>query len=331
MEYLVPFPFHASDSGAWPPLEFTSNGVPLTVRRPYGSIEKHATSIQSGNEEADAYCTVVRVSHPNKFNFHPDEGWKIVRLLLAWIRVKCRHYWLLHGINGFGAAYRGTLFSRQGTRITYQNLAMYGPNVIVNPLTPDLWMTMKNEMAAASDPPIEDGLFCDALLSIVAGDLMKALLEAGVAAEVALTKLLVEVSQSHPVTSAKRDFTNNGGDRHSFGKKLSEWTRKLGLEPVDRFLFPNMNQDWSRQVGELYKLRNGVAHGGNNPGANHNEVVGLMFAANTLLEYCRIQRLHQDLPTFTMPPGTSPAHQIRMCHDACISTSSSEVVADLNA
>jgi|ERR1017187_1330300 hypothetical protein len=322
MEYLLPVPFHALDPSPWDPLSFTLRGIPITVYRPVGTLGRHQAAGQTGNEEVDSYCTIIRLSRPNDVELSPDEGWRIVRQLLEWIRVKCRHYWLLHGINGFGAAYRGTLFTRENNRTTQQNLAMYGPNVIVNPLTREIWKTLAKELEEGSEPPIEDALYCDSLLSIVAGNLTKALLEAGVALEVALTRLLVDVAGSQPSTPAKKNFIRKQGDRDSSGKKLAEWTRALALDPIEAFIFPDAPPDWLAQVRILYQMRNGVAHGGAAGSVGYIEVVRHMFAANALLEYVRTQRLKLGLKTYSMPTGATPARQLRLCHEGCISTSS---------
>jgi len=322
MEYLLPFPFHAVDPSPWQPLHFEWNGTPVTLYRPVPTFGHQEATGQSGNEAFDAYCTMIRVACPNHGKVSPDEGWRIARRLLEWIRIKCRHYWLLHGINGFGAAYRGTLFTRQGHQITQQNLAMYGPNVIVNPMTREIWETLAKELEEGSEPPIEDALYCDSLLSIVAGNLTKALLEAGIALEVALTRLLVDVAASLPSTPGKKSFLRNQGDRNSFGKKLTQWTQTLGLDPIDTFTVPNAPPDWLIKVRALYQLRNGVAHGGGTGSTDYLEVVRHMFAANALLEYVRVQRLRQGLKTYTMPAGITPAEQIRLCHNAHLSASS---------
>lgn len=322
MEYLLPFPFHTVDPSPWNPLQFEWKGTPVTIHRPVPTFGHQLAIGQSGNEEFDAYCTMVRVGHPNDVELSADEGWRIAKRLLEWVRVKCRHYWLLHGINGFGAAYRGTLFTRQDSRITQQNLAMYGPNVIVNPLTREIWETLAKEMEEGSEPPIEDALYCDALLSIVAGNLTKALLEAGVAVEVALTRLLVDVAASQPSTPGKKSFLRDQGDRNSFGKKLTQWTRTLGLDPIDAFTASNAASDWLVKIKALYQLRNGVAHGGTAANADNLAVIQHMFAANALLEYVRVQRLKLGLSTYAMPAGTTPAEQIRLCHNAHISASS---------
>jgi len=329
MEYLLAFPFHAVDPNPWPPIEFLVNGTPITIRRPIGIIAKHADGVQLGNEEADAYCTIIRLSTPTSVQLSTDDGWKIVKRLLEWIRVKWRHYWLLHGIGGFGATYRGTLFVRDGGRFSQQNIAVYGPNVIVNPLTLELWSTLPLEMENNAELPLADSIYCDSLLSIVAGDTTKALLEAGVAMEVALTKLLVDVSKTEPSCVAKSKFIRQKGDRQSFGIKLCEWTKKLALQPIESFTFDGMPPKWHETVREVYKLRNGVAHGGQTGAADFQTVVKGMFAASALLQYCRMQRLCLGLSAFSMPANVSPYQQVRFCHNGHISTSSNALTATL--
>jgi hypothetical protein len=330
IEYPFPYPFHAVDPNPWPPISFDWNGIPITVYRPLGAITSHDTSVQTGNEQADAYCTVIRLSTPPTFQLSTDDGWRIIKRLLEWIRVKGRHYWLLHGNAGFGAAYRGTLFVREGRQISYQNVALYGPNVIVNPLSSELWSSMAFELQTNAELPLADSIYCDSLLSIVAGDILKALLEAGVAMEVALTRLLVDVSTSMPASSAKASFIRKDGDRHAFGKKLGEWTKNLGLEPVESFTFKGAPPKWHATALELYKLRNGVAHAGQvGTSGTFHEVVNAMFSAGALLEYCRSQRKRLGLPVFSMPANTSPWQHVRLCHDGHISIASELKTAPL--
>lgn len=329
MEYLLAFPFHALDHNPWPPLTIIHNGIPVTIYRPIGASTTQITPIQTGNEAADAYCTVIRLSVPVGHNLCTNEGWTIIKRLLEWIRVKCRHYWLLHGIAGFGATYRGSLFTREGQHITQQNIAVYGPNVIVNPLTRDIWLTLKQELEGNVPVPLADSLYCDALLSIVAGDTTKALLEAGVAMEVALTKLLVDFSNAPPSSPPKANFIRSGGDRNSFTKKLREWTLKLGLDHVEKFTFDGAPQNWQETATKVYKLRNGVAHSGTNAGGDFMDIVKGMYAAATLLEYCRAQRLRLGLEAFSMPPSLSPWKQVRLCHNGNVRAYSNTLSAIL--
>jgi hypothetical protein len=240
--------------------------------------------------------------------------------------VKCRHYWLLHGISGFGATYRGTLSVKDGKQISQQDIATYGPNVIVNPLMLEVWTSIGLELEDETELRLADSIYCDSLMSIVAGDTMKALLEAGVAMEVALTKLLVDASTSGPSTAAKANFIRSQGDWQTFGKKLCTWTRKLGLQPIEDFTFDGIPPKWHLTVRELYKLRNGVAHGGQISIRNDfNAIVEGMFAAGALLEYCRVQRLQLSLGVFSMPANVSPWKQVRFCHNANISVTSNAV------
>jgi hypothetical protein len=323
IEYLLSFPFHLVDPSSWHPIEFLSNGVPITIYKRLAVLAKHRTDIQVGTEETDAYCTVIRLSTPLGFELSSDDGWKIVKQMLEWVRVKCRHYWLLHGIGGFGAAYRGTVFVRDGQYNSQHNIALYGPNVIVNPLTSETWSTLPVELAGNAEVPIADSIYCDALVSVVAGAPMKALLEAGVAMEIALTRLLVDVSGSGSASAAKTRF-RKGGDHATFGKKLHDWTRELGLDSVETYKLETMSSDWHETVKALYKLRNGVAHGGQIEGAaNFTEVAKGMFAAGALLQYCREQRLKLGLEVFSMAAGTSPWKQLRQCHDANMSVTGS--------
>lgn len=317
LEFLLPFPFHAVDPKPWPPIRFLSNGVPITVERPTGVAADYDTRSQVGNERADAYCTVVRLSTPVSNPISADDGWAVVKRLLQWIRVKSRHYWLLHGVAGFGAEYRGSLFVRDGSRLSQQNVALYQPRVIVGPLTNEIWSSTSSELETGEEAPLADSLYCDALLSIAAGDTTKALLEAGVAMEVGLTKLLVDVAESLPITPPKSCFVHQKGDRDKFSKKLCSWPKRLGLDPVENFALAGMPTDWHKTAKGLYRLRNGVAHGGSADG-DFGGVVNGMFAAGVLLEYCRAQRLNLGLSPYSMPAGVTPWHQVEFCHDARI-------------
>lgn len=59
------------------------------------------------------------------------------------------------------------------------------------------------------EPPIVESLFCDALLSVVTGEELKAVLELGVSAETAITELLLKTADIPPATPKKRKFLAN--------------------------------------------------------------------------------------------------------------------------
>jgi hypothetical protein len=194
----------------------------------------------------------------------------------------------------------------------------------VRPLTEEIWLSIHNELQAGADIPLSDSLYCDALLSIVAGDQMKALVEAGVAAEVAITQLLLEVSHSEPSSPSKREFRNKQGDHHRFKDKLTKWPQKLGLQGVAQCRIHGTPPDWVSIVQKLYQLRNGVAHAGKlKPGATAHDVTSSLFAVNALLEYCRVQRARVGLSDYTMPNGTTSFGQTMMCHAGLITAESS--------
>jgi hypothetical protein len=147
------------------------------------------------------------------------------------------------------------------------------------------------------------------------------LLEAGVAIEVAITQLLKEASSLPPISSAKTKFRNQKGDRDRFAKKLKDWPQLLGLESATDFRFPEMHSTWVQSVQELYQLRNAAAHSGTlRTSTSATDLMSFIFAANTMLEYCRVQRSRVGLRNYSMPDGYTPFHQILSCNNALIFT-----------
>jgi hypothetical protein len=320
-EFLLSFPMHIIDNANWKSIEFLRDGRPLSIERPVPVSAPYQPQNRLGNEGAEAFCTIVRLRTPLGSEVGTQDGWKIIERLLEWVRVKCRHYWILHGTTGFGALYRGTVFTKNENRVTLRNFASYAPGVIVRPLTEAVWLSIREELEDNSELPLADGIFCDALLSLAARDEVKALLEAGVASEVAITQLLKEVSSTMPNTREKARFRNEKGDFNSFHKKLTEWPQRLGLENAHHFKRPGMHEDWVGTVQELYKLRNSVAHGGKlKSQTSSTGVASFIFAANTLIEFCRSQKTLAGLKVYSMPQGVSPMEQMMMYHDAILDT-----------
>ncbi len=252
-----------------------------------------------------------------------------MQTLFQWIRIKCRHYWLLHGITGFGALYRSSILTRIGKRVSQRNVATYGPGVVVRPLTKDIWSTFGAELSTNAHTPLADSIYCDALLSAVSGDEMKAVLEAGVAAEIALTQLLIEASCHLPDNPNKSEFRKNEGDHHSFNKKLTEWPQRLGFDAADCVFWKGMPPGWVQTAQKLYKLRNSVAHAGKLTVGASVDVQSSILAANAAIEYCRQQRIKVGLSNYSFPPGTTPFDQTMMCHNAFLTAESSNCYADL--
>lgn len=322
IEYLLSFPMHIVDSRLWKPIEYVAGGVPISIQPPMSSSTRYQPEWRLGNEDAEAFCSMVHVRTSPRVELSYRDGWEIVEKLLEWTRIKCRHYWLLHGLTGIGARYRGTITTRQGKELSVTNFASYFPGVVVGPLTAELWLSMRKELESNADIPLADSIYCDALLSVAARDEMKALLEAGVAAEVAITQLLIAVSSARPDSKWKAEFRKNKGDFHSFKDKLTVWPQRLGLEPATGFTCPGMTNIWVQRVQELYQIRNGVAHAGRFKSNIPLAVGHYIFSANALLEYCRAQRFLVGLEDFSMPQGTSPYEQTIVWHEGFVDTDS---------
>jgi hypothetical protein len=323
IEYLLSFPMHIVDHLDWKPIEYIADGVFISIQRPIAISTPYRPEMRFGNEGVEAFCSIVRLKTPPGVGLGYHEGWKIVERLLDWIRVKCRHYWLFHGSAGIGALYRGTVFMREGRKLKLQNMASYAPGVVVRPLTEELWLSIREELVSSAEVPLADTIYCDALLSVAGRNEMKALLEAGVAAEVAITQLLVEASSMEPDSQSKAEFRVTDGDYLPFKKKLTEWPQRLGLESPTDFTFPGMPSAWVQKVQELYRLRNGVAHAGKLKSTKSSTYVGAyIFAANALLEYCRAQRFRVGLRNYSLPPGSNAFEQTLVCHSGFMTADS---------
>jgi len=328
VEFLLPYPMHVVDGAAWKSLECSINGKQVFIERPIPIQSRYEPQGRLGNESPDAFCSIVRVKCPASTPScpQPAEIWPVVEHLLSWIRVKARHYWLLHGQAGFGASYRGSLFNQNTTQLSQINFAAYGPNLIVLPLTESIWLTLAADLAAGSEPPVSESLFCDALLSATAGDDVKAVLEMGVAVEVELSLLLGELSQSSPATQGKTDYAKRG-DRHKFIPKLEGWPQKMGLEAASSFTMTGLYSGWVDIVKELYDLRGSVAHSGRlRPGVSARDISAYLFAGNALFAYCRAQRKKSGLPAFSYPDGQDPYSQLYVFRDGVMSYVSSPLV-----
>jgi hypothetical protein len=328
IEYLLPYPMHlvGKRNLEWKPIEYIADGVPISIEPPLSLFTPYQPEgWRLGNEAAEAFCSIVRIRTPPGATLNYLDGWKIVGRLLEWIRVKCRHYWVLQGFTGVGAIYRGTVITRQDKTLSLKNFAMYAPGVTVKPLDEEIWLSIRHELIGRAKVPLADSIYCDALLSIAARDEMKALLEAGVAAEVATTQLLIDVSSTTPDTASKAEFRRRQeeGDYPSFKEKLTKLPQSLGLQPATDFACLGFRNGWVNKALELYRLRNGVAHAGIEFGKPLTDAGSLIFAANATLEYCRAQRSSCGLVSYSLPQGTSSFEQTISCHGAFVDTSSS--------
>lgn len=329
IEFMLPFPVYIKDPQPWPPIKCTIKGTPLLIQKPLMSMNASEPNFRIGNEAADAYCTVLQVATlfaPNVVYPLPEEVWQIIQCFLAWMRIKACHYWLLHGQTGFGSAFRGSVILQTGKRIGIRNFSVYGQSVVVRPLSREIWLTLQNEICSAEEIPVYESLFCDALVSIVAGERLKAVLELGVAAETAITQLLSDAANGAPTTPAKRKFVQKG-ERDSFYEKLNNWPGRLGLGSPVAFVGKHISKTWIDEVKELYRYRGGVAHSGRSSPAKH--VASYMHATNALLGYCRQQRERHGLRLYSYPTGQTPYDQIMAFTDVKVSSETNTVYSDL--
>ncbi len=314
IEFLLPFPMHIVNGSQWPALECKAGGRPVLIQKPVPVVQPYEPPDRIGNESPDAFCSIIRVDQRHESNgayTKPAEVWPLVEALLSWIRVKARHYWLLHGQAGFGAVYRGSVLTQEGQRIEQQNVATYGRNLIVRPLDESLWVSIRNELTGTVEIPVSESIFCDALISAVAGDEMKAVLELGVAVEIEITQLLANVSIAPPDTPKKREFIAKDGDWDKFATKLQHWPQDLGLQEAALFNRPGIPKDWVTVLKELYSFRGSVAHSGKlRAGATAKNVSAYIFAANALFEYCREQRAIARIPDYSYPSSRRPYDQL---------------------
>jgi hypothetical protein len=312
VEFLLSFPTHIVDEQPWSPLQCKLGDRLVSIQKPLFTKHAYAPPGRIGNELPDAFCSIIRVHClPDATRRdYPTQGelWPIIELLLRWMRVKGRHYWLLHGHTGFDSLYRGSVMTQEASQIGQRNFAGYGSNLIARPLEQDLWLTFRDEINISAEPPVSESVFCDALISVVAGDEVKAVLELGVAAEIEMTQLLADVSGTPPATSQKNKFLTK--KRHTFYEKLEEWPQKLGLQPAQAFDPTGNFKQWPDLVTELYKLRGSVAHSGKLAPITGHSPTNYLMATNVLLDYCREQRRNAGIPIYSYPGSRRPFEQI---------------------
>jgi hypothetical protein len=320
-EFLLPFPMHIVDPQPWRMVQGALQGRPIFFEKPLVCMKGVEVDGRLGNETPDAYCTIVRIRcefDAAKAYPPPRQLWDLLSLLLRWIRIKARHYWVLHGQTGFASAFRGSVLLQHGNQIEMNNFAEYGQSVIVRPLSQGIWNSIDSELASGTEHPASEELFCDALSSATAGEDIKAILQLGVAAEVAITRLLTDVASSSPTTREKRKFLSHG-ERDFFYVKLDEWPGKLGLKPAKSFTPKGVMKDWIDVVKELYRFRGAVAHSGRvQQGAAIKHIASYVFATSALLWYCRDQTEQLGVPVYSYPAGEKPFDQVLVFTDAVI-------------
>lgn len=332
IEFLLSFPMHIVDDQPWAPLQCKLGTRPVFIQKPISIMHGYAPLGRIGNEVPDAFCSIIRVHCPpdRTQGNYPKQGeiWPLVERLLSWMRVKARHFWLLHGHTGFDTLYRGSVVTQEAPQISQRNFATYGSTLIVRPLEQDLWLTFANETNDSTEPPVSESIFCDALISAVAGDEVKAVLELGVAAEIEITQLLAEVSKTAPGTPQKTKFAKKG-ERDRFPEKFRVWPQKLGLQPAHNFDPTGKFKQWPDLVSELYKFRNSAAHSGKLRASTGHTSIDYLMATNILFDYCREQRRNAGVPIYSYPGTRRPFEQIVLFRTGEISSETNTAIGDV--
>lgn len=332
IEFLVSFPIHIVDDQPWAPLECKLGNRIVSIQKPLSVAHGYEPPGRIGNQVPDAFCSIIRVhcacnareqAYPK-----PSELWSIVEKLLRWMRVKARHYWLLHGYTGFDSVCRGSVLVQEASQIGQCNFAIYGSKLIVRPLEQELWLTFTNEINSGAEPPASESVFCDALISAVTGDESKAILELGVAAEIEITRLLADVSSTPPRTQQKAKFAAKG-ERDKFYEKLTVWPKKLGLQEIHSFDPTGRFKNWTDLVVELYKLRGSVAHSGKLVSDGGQPVASYLIATNVLFDYSREQRRTAGVPIYSYPGTRRPSEQIVAFTDEGLSSETNMAIGPI--
>jgi hypothetical protein len=316
VEFALSYPMHVVDTTDWPALNCRLGNRSIKIHKPIPIQSPYQPKEMIGNEPPDTFCSIVRVS----CDYDPSlpfpsvaELWPLVERLCEWIRIKCRHYWVLHGQAGFSATMHASVLTQQSDTISQKNVVGYGQNLIVLPMDIGLWKSIEAEIISNVDPPVSEALFCDALVSAFGGDEIKTVLELGVAAEVEITDLLTTAAKMVPVTSAKKKFLKQ---QPKFVPKLCEWPQKLGLDATEQFMQPGFPPDWVDSVRELYRYRNSVAHSGKISGSSPMQhLFKYISATSALLAFSRDQRIKFGMPHYSYPAARAPFGQILLYSD----------------
>lgn len=304
-EFLVPYPLLMVDRADWPNLRFQIESASVEVTKPIVAFGALEAAGRLGNEAPEAYCTILRVTTSDSKSPSSESLWSVVESALAWIRVRSRQYWLLHGSTGYGASFRGSILQNG----SMSNFAGFGATILVRPFTKEMWLSIEGDLTHSDTPPVSESIFCDGLLSAVAGDETKALLELGVACEIELTQLLAAAANAGPSTPDKTDYLTNEGDWDPFKTKFKKWPQRLGLDDVASHPTAGIPSNWPDLVLELYRLRGGVAHSGKKKFSGAS-VQSYVFAANALFSYSLAQKTRLGLPHYALGANENPIDQV---------------------
>jgi hypothetical protein len=312
IEFLLPYPIHILDSKPWEALQTSVGGVAVTIERPATVPIDTPVPGAFCNDTPDLFCTVIRVLLPSvtSHSITEMEVYGVVQLMLQWLRILGRQYWVLHGTTGVSAYCRGAIFSCVGNKLSQENFATYGKTVLVRPLAIEAWNAIRKNSALRHPIPVSESIFCDALMSVASRDDVKALVELGLAAEIELTGILGAVVASRPNDKAAVEFLKRKERRmDKFQWKLETACVALGLTDPATFHIAGGPAGWKDQLLLLYKFRGSVAHsgqavvldGGRDRVITTAEVTSFIFAVEALFHWAAEQRRLLSLTEYEHP------------------------------
>jgi hypothetical protein len=266
-DFFLPYPIHVFDDNPWPALHVRRPDIEILLLKPVSRPVTPQEQLASGtNEQPDLFGTVFHAIVECTSRSYPAShraAFGVVHHALRWMRTLTRQYWIGTGSAGVAAKYRGTAFRVEGINVYQINFAHYGHSILVRPLTRSIWEAMiypiENEMAV----PPGQSIFCDALTSFAVGDSVVALIQLGVACDIALTGLLDELAALNPSSQAATAYLKARHEqKDKFGSKLLKYPLDFGLDDPRKFHPVNRAPDWVDQLLILYKFRNKAAHEG---------------------------------------------------------------------
>lgn len=320
-DFLLPYPIHVFDDSVWPALHVKRADLEILLLKPISQQVSPREEVSKGNEIPDLFVTTFPAIVERSSKFYPLDhriASRVVHHAVRWMRVLTRQYWIASGGAGVAAQYRGSAFRVEGNEVSQRNFAYYGQSTLIRSLNKSVWEALIYPVEKETPVPVSESLLCDSLTSFAVGDIVSALVQLGVASEIAITNLLDDLAAANPnMTAAKAYLQARHEHKDKFGAKLLNRSLALGLEDPRAFHPAGKPADWVELLLTLYNFRNKAAHEGRalvkdkSSGAlrelKSGELQSFIFAAETLFQWAWTQR-QAKLGSTEMP--VSPDGQI---------------------
>jgi hypothetical protein len=311
-DFFLPYPIHVFDDNPWPALHVRCASIEILLLKPISQPVTPQEQIARGtNEHPDLFGTVFHAIVERSSHSYPAShkaAFGVVHHALRWMRVLTRQYWIGTGSAGVAAKYRGTAFRVEGTSVYQMNFAHYGHSVLVRPLTRPIWDAMIYPVENETPVPTAQSIFCDSLTSFAVGDSVVALIQLGVACDIALSGLLDDLAALNPRSPVAITYLKARHEqKDKFGSKLLKYPLDFGCDDPRKFRPANGALNWTDQLLTLYRFRNKAAHEGRAQikdlatGAFRDlqagELGSFVFAVEALFEWIGNQQKVKFAPT----------------------------------